>query len=323
MSRFVIVGAGAVGGVMAASLFQHSQRVLLVARGAHYEAIVKDGLRFDRPQSSEYLDVPVTDDISSIEWSSDDVIIVAVKSQHSSDLLMELSSIVPRSTPVLCAQNGVANEGMALRWFSIVYGAEISCATSYLVPGVVVAHGSPTIGAVVFGRYPRGVDDTVRELAAAFGGAEWISKSSEKIMDWKYAKLLRNMSNAVSAICGPSVRGGEIATRTRQEAELVLKTAGIIWIDDDEWRIEGEREGMARFQPVGDITVAGGSSWQSLLRGVGSVETDYLNGEIVLLGRIHGVPTPVNEVLCELANKMARENLSPGAFTETDVLSHL
>ena len=45
---------------------------------------------------------------------------------------------------------------------------------------------------------------------------------------------------------------------------------------------------------IGGRRRGGGSSWQSLARGTGTIETDYLNGEIVLLGRLHGVPTPVN-----------------------------
>ena len=58
---------------------------------------------------------------------------------------------------------------------------------------------------------------------------------------------------------------------------------------------------------------AGSLSRQSLLRGTGSIEADYLNGEIVLLGRLHGVPTPVNELLQREANAAARAGLSPGS----------
>ena len=41
----------------------------------------------------------------------------------------------------------------------------------------------------------------------------------------------------------------------------------------------------------------GSSTWQSLARGAGGIEVDYLNGEIGLLGRLHGVPTPVNDAV--------------------------
>jgi 2-dehydropantoate 2-reductase len=67
----------------------------------------------------------------------------------------------------------------------------------------------------------------------------------------------------------------------------------------------------------------GGSSWQSLARTAGSIEADFLNGEIVLLGRLHEVPAPANALLQSLANRMARERLLPGATGEGEVLAAL
>jgi 2-dehydropantoate 2-reductase len=65
----------------------------------------------------------------------------------------------------------------------------------------------------------------------------------------------------------------------------------------------------------------GGSSWQSLVRGTGSVEADYLNGEICLLGRLHGVVTPVNALLQRRANAAAAAGLAPGSTTEDELLA--
>jgi 2-dehydropantoate 2-reductase len=53
------------------------------------------------------------------------------------------------------------------------------------------------------------------------------------------------------------------------------------------------------------------SSWQSLQRGTGRIEVDYLNGEVVLLGRLYGVPTPVNAEVQRLANRIARDGAAP------------
>jgi 2-dehydropantoate 2-reductase len=60
---------------------------------------------------------------------------------------------------------------------------------------------------------------------------------------------------------------------------------------------------------------SGGSSTQSLARGAGSIETDWLNGEIVLLGRLHGVPTPANAFCTDLAAQLVRDGARPGAVT--------
>ena len=64
----------------------------------------------------------------------------------------------------------------------------------------------------------------------------------------------------------------------------------------------------------------GSSSWQSLARSTGSIEADYLNGEIVLLGRIHGVPTPVNLLLQRTAARAAREGGGPAASAVDELI---
>ena len=62
-----------------------------------------------------------------------------------------------------------------------------------------------------------------------------------------------------------------------------------------------------------------GSTWQSLARNTGSIETDYLNGEIALLGRLHGVPTPVNAAMQAIAARMASEGAAPGVMSAAEV----
>jgi 2-dehydropantoate 2-reductase len=59
---------------------------------------------------------------------------------------------------------------------------------------------------------------------------------------------------------------------------------------------------------------SGGSSWQSLARGTGSIEAEFLNGEIVLLGALHGVATPVNALLQRLALLAAAGGGQPGTW---------
>jgi 2-dehydropantoate 2-reductase len=66
-------------------------------------------------------------------------------------------------------------------------------------------------------------------------------------------------------------------------------------------------------------TPYGGSTWLSLVRKSGSVETDYLNGEIVRLGRASGVPTPLNDALCHVVKDMAQRSLEPGAYSVADL----
>jgi 2-dehydropantoate 2-reductase len=53
------------------------------------------------------------------------------------------------------------------------------------------------------------------------------------------------------------------------------------------------------------------------------VETDYLNGEIVALGRRYGIATPVNELLQRRANEMARQVQTPGSVPVSELLEEL
>jgi 2-dehydropantoate 2-reductase len=68
---------------------------------------------------------------------------------------------------------------------------------------------------------------------------------------------------------------------------------------------------------------AGGSTWQSIVRRAATIETDYLNGEIVLRGRQVGMPTPVNELLQVLAHETLRSRRSPGWLSADEVLARL
>lgn len=69
-------------------------------------------------------------------------------------------------------------------------------------------------------------------------------------------------------------------------------------------------------QPVIGESRAGGSSWQSLARAAGTFETDYVNGEIVVLGRLHGIATPANAALVRHARLLAgRAEGTPGPST--------
>ena len=67
----------------------------------------------------------------------------------------------------------------------------------------------------------------------------------------------------------------------------------------------------------------GGSSWQSLERATGDIETDYLNGEITLLGRTHSIPVPANALLQELGRRAAAQRQAPGTVSVASILEQL
>jgi 2-dehydropantoate 2-reductase len=300
-------------------LAQHGHEVVLVARGEHHDAIRDGGLRLATPDHETVtLSLPVVAHPADIDFHDDDVVLLAMKSQHTGDALGALAATAPPSVAVVSVQNGVANERAALRRFEDVYGVCVVCPALHLEPGVVEAHAAPVSGILDLGRFPHGVDARAEAIADAFRSSTFESVARPDIMRWKYAKLLNNLGNAVDALCGPDPDARPLQQRARAEGAECLAAAGIDAVTPEE---DAARRGD-HFQWGGSAARSrpGSSSWQSLARGTGSIEADYLNGEIVLLGRLHGVPTPVNRVLQRAAARAAREEMTPGSVRVDELL---
>jgi 2-dehydropantoate 2-reductase len=185
----------------------------------------------------------------------------------------------------------------------------------------VRAYSAPITGNLDLGRYPSGTDDIATEVAAALSSSGFSSLALDDVMRWKHTKLLMNLGNILEAAVGRDSRSGELAGRVVQEGEAVLRAAGIdvaSWDEDAERRKDGPT--MKRVH--GELR-DGGSTWQSLARGADSIETDDLNGEIVLQARLAGTTAPVNEMLQRLAHELVATHAAPGSFTEADLLARL
>jgi 2-dehydropantoate 2-reductase len=318
--RFVIYGAGAIGGVVGARLHQAGHEVALIARGAHLEAIQRDGLTLTTPAEQVTLEIPAASDPAQLGvGAADDVVLLAVKSQDTAGALQSLRAAGAADVPIVCLQNGVENERVCARLFADVYGAVVMAPADHLRPGHVESYGAQASGIIDVGRYPTGTDPRCEAICTALSGSRFHSEPSADVMRRKYAKLLRNLGNAVGALFRDSEASqAELAERLRDEGRAALLAAEIEHHDDVVDDI-GARWELLDVQPIGGRERGGSSTWQSLARGAGTIETDYLNGEIVLLGRLHGVPTPYNEAICRLAANAVRDRARPGELSIDEV----
>jgi 2-dehydropantoate 2-reductase len=312
--RFVVFGVGAIGGTIAARLARSGAEVVGISRGAQLAALRERGLTLERPDGDERSRFDVYGRATDIAFKADDVVLMTTKTQDTAAALDDLRAAGVRDQPIVCAQNAVENERLALRLFPNVYGICVMLPAVYLEPGLVRSYYTPKPGILDIGRYPRGADELCEAVAATLEDAGFSSRPDADIMAQKYGKLLLNLGNALQATLGRAARNGPYVDALRREGEAVLKAAGIAWGDVG---ANSPRRGPdMKIVPVKGEPHPGGSSWQSLMRGTGSIETDYLNGEISLLGRLHGVPTPVNDYFARLAAEMVRTNAAPGSIPE-------
>ena len=308
--RFIIYGAGGIGGTIGARLHLAGYEVLLIARGAHGSAMRRDGMHFVTPTLNARLKIKSVTHPNEVGFRTDDVVVMCMKSQHTEAALRDLSQACNDGTPLIMCQNGVANERMAIRRFKYVYGMVVLLPSEHLKPGEVVNFAEDKAGCLDVGRFPEGVDLTAERVSAAIARSGFNCEADSRIMRQKYSKLIMNLNNGVQAATGRGSR--ELSAILRNEALACYEAAGI--------ECSTAEESAARRQGINGGIVEGyerhgGSSMQSVMRKTGNIEVDYMNGEIVWLGRMYGVPTPANAVVQRIANEVARNKQDVGAIS--------
>ena len=195
--------------------------------------------------------------------------------------------------PVLTALNGVAAEEKALRYFRQVFGVCVWLPAVHLEPGEVIVRSWPVVGQFHIGRWPAQLrtpadDEFLQRLTHAWSASGVRVNAVDDVAPWKYNKLLSNLGNAVGALSADGADTTEVVAALRHEGEYVLRHAGIEFTSFEvstAARVDGPTP-----RPVpGSNTGASNSTWQSLSRNTGNVETDYFNGEIVRIAHQHGI----------------------------------
>jgi 2-dehydropantoate 2-reductase len=331
-ARYIVFGAGAIGIVVGAMLVRAGLRVVFVTRAAQAEA-----LRRGIVIKTEDQEFSVSGDAAlaarEINPERDDIILITAKSQATEQAIEELSIIYNRTTPVVCLQNGTRNEEIAARRFDNVYAGLVMLSAVQIEPDrVTLSQGR----ALAIGCYPSGVDRTARQIATDLGEAGFDCLASPHVMAMKWGKLVANLNNATHTITGYWLELGQedaemrrLMVEVREEGLRVLEAAGIaVEPPADEpspIRILKWTEALRRPPkatgaldlPEQERTYA--SMWQDLYLGRKSNEAEYLNGEIVELGKRLGRPTPYNSMLLEIINRMVAEGQKPGIHTPAEL----
>src|SRR6266851_1909600 len=317
--RFVVFGAGAIGSGIGGHLHRTGHDALIVGRPAHVNRVRQQGLQLVTAEQTYTLARPAVRRAQDVEFADGDVVLLCVKSQDTDQALVQIRAAGgdPQTLPILCCQNSITNEPAAVRYFRRVYGVLIVVPGIFLEPGVVINNSLGNAGFIEVGQFPAGVDQLSRDVADALRAASYAAYANPNVMAAKGAKMFSNLGNAMGAITDGKGDQTNFMTQVRREAERCFQAAGVRFESPEAFEKRAREQHRQSPLPPGVRNL--GSSWQSLERGLGSIEADFLNGEIVRLGRLHAIQTPYNEVLQEVANAMAAHHEKPGKFTAQDL----
>lgn len=321
--RIGVIGAGAVGGAIAAVLARAGHEVEVTARGAHLEAIRKDGIRL----TGAWGDYTATVGANELLTRAPELVIVATKAQDAVAAILA-NQLILRNTPVLVIQNGldgIANAKAAAPRSDIIGGLAVF-ASSYLSPGEIRV---TTAGPLYVG-FAGGNDVPTRYVVRAIEGAFPIEMTMN-FVGAQWTKLLINQVNALPAITGLStqevisnralrrimtasmreqVRIG-IASKVRFEKLQGLGPRGVrlfsampLWL--------GQLLPVALRAKIGR-TPNPGSTLQSIRRGQ-PTEIDFLNGSVVRAAEHIGREAPINAMLVALVHEVE----ASGEFLSAD-----
>jgi 2-dehydropantoate 2-reductase len=115
--RYVVYGAGAVGGVIGGRLALSGAGITLVARGPHLAAIRAHGLVLDAGDGRHRIDVPATDTAADVAWTDDTVVLLAVKSHQAASVGSPAAPTPPRRPwPATCARPASSPRSAPTAW---------------------------------------------------------------------------------------------------------------------------------------------------------------------------------------------------------------
>ncbi|NMG10044.1 2-dehydropantoate 2-reductase [Brasilonema sp. UFV-L1] len=306
--KICIVGAGAIGGYLGAKLALSGNEVTLIARGAHLEAIQKNGLKLMMADGKTDIATPslATSDIS--QAGIQDVVILAVKTTSVAAIAPSLPSLYKPETMVVTAQNGIP------WWYFRKHGGEYEGTQIQSVDpdGTIEAHigADRVIGCVVYpateivepgvikhiegdrfslGEIDASKTERIQLLAQALKLAGLKAPIRTQIRTDMWVKLWGNLAfNPISAltratldhICQyPLTR--ELARQMMSEAQAIAQKLGIDFGITLEQRIEGaQKVGAHKTSMLQDIEA------------FRPTEVDAIVGAVAELGRLTQTPTP-------------------------------
>lgn len=313
--KIAIIGAGAVGGLIGGLLAERDEDVTIIGRATQVRAIQSGGLRLSGVVGERVVRVDAKEKLEE----KPDLAVFATKTQDLAEACRSAAPLIGES-PVLTMQNGVRCDEIARRFFAPeqIVGCVVYSMAASLEPGRIGCYvrGWLTIGDPFVRRPSR-----LRAIKATLQKALPV-RVSRNLAAARWTKLIGNLNNALPAVTGRPLQEiyfsrstSRLPLRLMREGLETLSTAGIP-TDRSPQALAmhltaraPEALPLALFYLLARTRLGRipffGSTWQSIVRG-SRTEIDYLNGEIVALGRECEYPTPYNTRLVHLVHRVEK-----------------
>ena len=342
MARFLIVGAGAIGGVLGGTLAESGEDVTLVTTNPEIHArVAEQGLRLVGEGAARTVRARISLGVPAGEKF--DYILLATQPPQVEDAARSALDALTDEGAMVCLQNGLCEPRIArIAGEDRVVGAVVGWGATMPEPGVYerTAAGGFTLGYAGGEPFGRDHDDLAAALEAV-GPVELTQNLAGK----RWSKLAINCCISTLGTIGGDRLGAlmqhrhvrrlgleimtEVVQVARREGVRLEKVAGTL---DLSWIALTEEEKTAVGSPSlvakhGLLLAVGfrfrrmKSSMLSAIERGRTPAVDFLNGEVVARARAHGIPVPVNERVHEVVWEIAHGKKRPGLELLRDVWS--
>ena len=321
-----IIGAGAIGSVVAAYLTKAGEGVTLIGRKDQVEAIQENGLQVRGARGDGVFPVRALTRLDK-EY---DLAIFTVKTQDIEEACAHNQAFLKKCL-VLSSQNGVQADTILSGHFDKgrIYSSIVMFGATYTKPGEAVFNFE---GDWIIGKPFAGNDENVQKIAQTLKKA-FSAVVSENITGMKWLKLFVNLNNCIPALTGKSMQETfadmdlcRLSILLLKEGVGIVQRNGIQLVSLPQFPAE-RVYGMANMpldQAAGIInkTLTGlskeplyGSILQSIMRGRAS-EIDYINGQVVRMARELHAEAPLNARVVEMVHQVEQRK---GYFTVEEI----
>ena len=296
-----VLGAGAMGCLFGGLLAEKGLKVTLIdVWKEHIDAINKNGLKMDGFGGDRFIKISATNDPKSI--SPVDVVIVMCKATALEQALINAKNIVGDKTVLMSFQNGIGHEAIMQNIVGVdkVLGGTTTQASNILGPGHIKNHASLPSW---IGEYEGGLSDRVKDIAETFTAHGLETIASDNVKKRKWMKLFALTAvGPLSAIFDMHhtelyVTNKESKLARELGKQIILETRKVAQADGVE---VSEDECLEMFLKIVDSNQTNKSSMAFDIQYKRKSEIDFINGSVSKIGKKHGVPTPLNDMLYKI-----------------------